>query len=332
MRMKKLAVINEFSVEAVRDALQKLDDFDKLIVNGLNAFQLNEIEKIDPLLFGSIAGRISEGRWNPFSGMWCGGEEKISDENLARNALYSAQYFKENFGKKYRVFVGEKINNSSLAQIVYNAGYDACWFTAENEPCWLTSIDKSRILVAGGLDTVDVNDIDDEFINANEFGAVEEEVTAMFAMPLQLKTVALSDEKNLADDDEKILLNAEKIATQNGEKISEKIENIWIEKFLGNDIENDARNIIDGRDFDEKFITVDSDEVELVALKFAEDGSGDAVIRLKETAGKEKTLFVMCDALNAGFRCEIMPYELQTFSIDGEGFVKEIFISELINE
>ena len=42
--MSKIAYINEFSIEAVRDALQKLDDFKKLIVNGLTAFELNELE------------------------------------------------------------------------------------------------------------------------------------------------------------------------------------------------------------------------------------------------------------------------------------------------
>ena len=45
--MSKIAVLNEFSIEAVRDALQKLDDFKKLIVNGLTAFELGELEKID---------------------------------------------------------------------------------------------------------------------------------------------------------------------------------------------------------------------------------------------------------------------------------------------
>ena len=53
--MSKIAVLNEFSIEAVRDALQKLDDFRKLVVNGLTAFELNELEKIDPVLFEAVA-------------------------------------------------------------------------------------------------------------------------------------------------------------------------------------------------------------------------------------------------------------------------------------
>ena len=36
----------------------------------------------------------------------------------------------------------------------------------------------------------------------------------------------------------------------------------------------------------------------------------------------------MCDAIDAGFRCEILPYELQTFRVNAEGFVEETPIFE----
>ena len=41
--MSKIAVLNEFSIEAIKDAIQKLDAFDNLKVNGLYAGQLNEL-------------------------------------------------------------------------------------------------------------------------------------------------------------------------------------------------------------------------------------------------------------------------------------------------
>ena len=326
--MKKIAVLNEFSIEAVRDALQKLDDFPKLVVNGLNAFQLNEIEKIDPIIFDVIGKRITEDRWFPEVGTWCGAEGKISEANLIKNILYSAEYFKDNFGKKYRVFHGETIYNNALAQIVYAAEFDACYIKNEAEAMWLDSADDSRILVGGALDTVDVNDIDDEFINANEFGSIEDEIIGLYTQPIQIKTVRLDYENSEPTEDEKLLIEAEKISAQNKENLSEKIENLWIEIFLGNDIKVEAEKLINGRESCEDFIKIDSNEVELVEMKLAEDDSGDVVIRIKETAGKEKTLFVMCDELNAGFRCEILPYELQTFRIDKDGFVTEIFIVE----
>lgn len=326
--MKKIAVLNEFSVEAVRDALQKLDDFPKLIVNGLNAYQLNEIESIDPLLFNEIEKKIADGKWFPEVGTWCGEKSKISEESLIKNILYSAQYFKAKFGKKYRVFHGETIYNNALAQIVYAAEFDACYIKDTAETEWLDSADDSRILVGGALDTVDINEIDDDFINANEFGSIEDEIISIYSQPLDLKTVKLGYEKSALTEAEKALIEAEKLAIQNGEKINEDIKKLWLALFLGDDVKEAAEKLVGGRAFDETMLRIDSDDVELTEMKRAEDGSSDVVIRLKETAGTEKTIFVMCDALNVGFRCQILPYELQTFRIDGEGFVTEIFITE----
>ena len=82
--MSKIAVINEFSVEAVRDALQKLDDYRKLIVNGLTAFELNELEKIDPTLFDAVAKQIKKDRWYPSVGMWLDDDKEMSEEKLIR--------------------------------------------------------------------------------------------------------------------------------------------------------------------------------------------------------------------------------------------------------
>lgn len=326
--MKKIAVLNEFSIEAVRDALQKLDDFPKLIVNGLNAYQLNEIESIDPILFGAIGKRIADGRWFPEVGTWCGESGKISEANLIKNILYSALYFKDKFGKKFRVFHGETVYNNALAQIAYAAEFDACYIKDEKETVWLDSADDSRVLVGGALDVVDINDLDDDFINANEFGSIEDEIISIYTQPLDLKAVRLGYEKSIPTETEALLLEAGKLAVQNGEKINEELENLWLSLFVGDDVKEDAEKLVGGRSFDDKMLTVDSDEVELVEMKYAEDESGDVIIRLKETAGKEKTLFVMCDALNAGFRCQILPYELQSFRIDKDGFVTEIFITE----
>ena len=107
MSMSRIAILNEFSIEAIRDALSKLDSFDNLVVNGLNAFQLNEIEKIDPELFAEISEKIKAEKWFPFAGMWCEESGDISDENLARNALYSADYFRKKFGKTFKEYLNE---------------------------------------------------------------------------------------------------------------------------------------------------------------------------------------------------------------------------------
>ena len=63
-------------------------------------------------------------------------------------------------------------------------------------------------------------------------------------------------------------------------------------------------------------------------MKYAEDGNGDVIFRLRETAGTEKAITVMCDSLEAAFRAEILPYEIQTFRVIKDGYIEETPIGE----
>ena len=328
--MSKIAVLNEFSVEAVRDALQKLDDFKKLIVNGLTAFELNELEKIDPVLFDAVAKQIEDERWYPSVGMWMADDRDMSEEKLIRNVLYSTRYFKDKFDKEYKVFQGAKIYNDAFVQVIYTSNFDACVLDSENETYWLDNAAYTRTLVYSGLEKVDINDIDDEFIKANEFESIEYEVMSAYQTDMDLKSVKQPVYTGEATDAEKLLLEAEAICVQEGRNNQEEIKNCWISLFMGEDevAKDVAQTIIGDSKVDYDYIRFNSDEVKVVALKYTEDISGDVVIRIKETAGKEKALTVMCDAIDAGFRCEILPYELQTFRVNAEGFVEETPISE----
>ncbi|MBO5422069.1 MAG: hypothetical protein J6A67_09060 [Clostridia bacterium] len=328
--MSKIAVLNEFSIEAVRDALQKLDDFKKLIVNGLTAFELNELEKIDPVLFEAVAKQIKRERWYPSVGMWMYDDGDMSEEKLIRNVLYSTTYFKEKFDKEYRVFHGAKIYNDAFTQVIYTANFDACVLDSEKETYWLDNAAFTRTLVYSDLEKVDINDIDDEFIKANDFESIEDEVMAVFQNELDLGNVKQPVYTGEATEAEKLLLKAERICVQEGKKAQEEIQNCWISLFMGEDeVATDvAETIIGDAEINEDFIKINSDEVKVVSMKYAEDLSDDVVIRIKETAGKEKAITVMCDAIDAGFRAEILPYELQTFRVNAEGFVEETPISE----
>ncbi len=328
--MSKIAVINEFSIEAVRDALQKLDDFKKLIVNGLTAFQLNELEKIDPVLFSAVAKQIENERWYPKVGMWLDDGNKMSEKKLIRNVLYSVTYFKEKFDKTYRVFQGDAVCNDALVRVIYSAGFDACVLASETESYWLDGSAFTRTLVWSNLEKVDVNDIDDDFIKVNDFESVEDEVLSLFQAELDLKSAAQPVCEDETTEIEKLLLKAERLCVERGKEENEKIKNAWIALFTGNEAaaKELAEEIIGGGEIDTDFIKIDSDDVEIVSVKFAEDMSGDVVIRLLESAGKEHSLCVLCDSLDAGFRCEILPYELQTFRIIKDGFVEETGIDE----
>ncbi len=328
--MSKIAVLNEFSIEAVRDALQKLDDFRKLIVNGLTAFELNELEKIDPTLFDAVAKQIKKDRWYPSVGMWMYDDGDMSEEKLIRNVLYSTTYFKEKFDKEYRVFHGAKVYNDAFVQVIYAANFDACVLDSENDTYWLDNEAYTRTLVYSDLEKVDINDIDDDFIKANDFESIEDEVMGVYQTDLDLKNVKQPVYTGEATDAEKMLLKAERICVQEGKNAQEEIKNCWISLFMGEDeVATDvAETIIGDAEIDEDFIKFNSNEVRVVEMKYAEDLSGDVVIRIKEIAGKEKALTVMCDAIDAGFRCEILPYELQTFRVNAEGFVEETPIWE----
>ncbi len=328
--MSKIAVLNEFSVEAVRDALQKLDSFRKLIVNGLTAFELNELEKIDPELFGEVAKYIRKERWYPAVGLWVSDDADMSEEKLMRSVLYSVTYFKEKFDAEYRVFQGTKICNDAFAQIIYNANFDACVLDSESETYWLDNEAFTRTLVYGELDKVDVNDIDDEFIKANDFESIEDEVMAVFQNELDLRSVKQPVYAGEATEAEKLLEKADRICVQDGRKENDDIRECWQSLLLGEDemAADVAEKIIGDSTLDEAFIKINSDDVKVISVKYAEDGSDDVVIRLQETAGKEKAITVMCDALDAGFRAEILPYEIQTFRIIEDGFVEETPIGE----
>ncbi|MBQ7687808.1 MAG: alpha-mannosidase [Clostridia bacterium] len=72
------------------------------------------------------------------------------------------------------------------------------------------------------------------------------------------------------------------------------------------------------------FIEVHDDNILMTAFKLCEDGSGDAVMRLYESRGKETHTYVLCDMLDAGFRVDFMPHEIKTFRIDKNGRVSEV--------
>ncbi|MBP3445791.1 MAG: hypothetical protein J6K64_00775 [Clostridia bacterium] len=328
--MSKIAVLNEFSIEAVRDALQKLDDFKKLIVNGLTAFELGELEKIDPELFAAVAKQIKRERWYPCVGLWVSDDKEMSAEKLMRSVLYSVTYFKEKFDKEYRVFQGARIYNDAFAQIIYNSNFDACVLDSESETYWLDNEAFTRTLVYGGLEKVDVNDIDDEFIKANDFESVEDEVMAVFQNELDLRSVKQPVYAGEATEAEKLLEKADRICVQDGRNESADIRSCWTSLLLGEeDVAADvAEKIIGDGEIDADFIRLNTDEVEVISVKYAEEGNGDVIFRLRETAGKEKAITVMCDAIDAGFRAEILPYEIQTFRIIEDGFVEETPIWE----
>ncbi len=80
------------------------------------------------------------------------------------------------------------------------------------------------------------------------------------------------------------------------------------------------------------YITVDAANVIVNAVKFCEDGSGDAIIRCTETCGKVTKAMIKCDIFDAAFYAEFKPNEIKTFRVDSEGFVTQTNFLEGIPE
>ena len=72
------------------------------------------------------------------------------------------------------------------------------------------------------------------------------------------------------------------------------------------------------------FISIDKDNIEMIAFKACEDNSGDFILRLRETAGKSVKAAIVCDIINAGFYADFKGQEIKTFRVNKEGFVTEV--------
>lgn len=81
------------------------------------------------------------------------------------------------------------------------------------------------------------------------------------------------------------------------------------------------------------FVTVDAPNTAVTALKYCEDGSGDLILRLYETAGKKMTrASVMSSLFDFGFYTDIRAHEIKTFRVNSDGKVLEVdFLEGLVS-
>ncbi len=80
------------------------------------------------------------------------------------------------------------------------------------------------------------------------------------------------------------------------------------------------------------FISINKANIRLDAFKFCEDGSGDIIMRLRETDGKAVKAAIVCDIADAGFYADFNKFEIKTFRVDKDGYVTETDFLEGIVE
>ena len=84
---------------------------------------------------------------------------------------------------------------------------------------------------------------------------------------------------------------------------------------------------------EKSFINISKPNIRLDAFKFCEDGSGDIIMRLRETDGKPVKTAIVCDLADAGFYADFRKFEIKTFRIDAEGYVTETnFLEGIVKE
>lgn len=329
--MKRTAVLRSSSVEGISEALRLLENNKNFKINGLYASELMNLRENEPELFDRVGEMIKTDRWCPFAGVFSPSDE-LSPTALIKSCLYSASFFADAFGKTYKVFHGTKIYNNAFAQIVYSSLFDSAILDEVKESCWVHGTEDGFRTLVIGTDSTDVFDCTADIISESEFLTYEEYADETFSAHLDLQTVFLNAESETVNDIELKLLNAEKSNVYNAAHLESDIKNAWI-AYLCGDTEK-TRDILSRLDTDfsdiEKMFTLSGDGISLSEVKFTEDGSRDVIVRTRETEGREKGAYLMCPRLNAGFRFEIMPYEIQTFRIknDGSGNVTEIYICE----
>lgn len=71
------------------------------------------------------------------------------------------------------------------------------------------------------------------------------------------------------------------------------------------------------------FISIGDDNIQVMSFKLCEDGSGDYILRLRETAGRDTKTSVVCDIIEAGFWADFKCQEIKTFRINKEGYAFE---------
>ncbi len=316
--------------------------------NKLNAFyasDYNFIKKNEPETFEKVKAFVEANRLQPLGAWWNdSAEERISDENMARNTLYSQKFFMKNFGKVFRTGYGKKLTNPLAVEILFRSRIN-CYVEedadAKADYYWLDTKNLNRILgtstkVLGFKSVDDVTDDDnsvtfDEYFhefynNLEDVDVIADIDYSESAKETETEKLLLQCEvldvvnvvRNGADSKVseikrawKALLSGYPCAREKAEAIAKELENIEV---CPNDI----------------FETT-SETAELLAFKKCCKNSDEVILRIRQTAPVSEKIVVKSKILDACFWVDIEPYEIRSFIIDNEGIAVESNIIENID-
>ncbi len=331
--------------ESFAKAIAFLEKDEKNILNAFYANEYKFIKKNEAETFEKIKAFVEAGRLQPLGAWWCDSTtEKISDENMARNTLYSQKFFMKNFGKVFRVGYGKKINCPSAYEILFRSkisGYVEEDVETENDFYWLDTKNLNRILGTStkvlNIKSIDEITANDEMVTFDtyfhEFYGTLDDVDAI----AEVDYSASAEETEI----EKLLLRCEVLdvinVVKNGAESKIKEINCAWKKVLCNcpsaeeKAESIAKELEDVSLCANEIFETTSETVELVTLKKCCKNSDKGVLRIRQPENASEKIVVKSKLLDACFWVDIEPYEIRSFIIDADGVAVESTIIENID-
>ncbi len=319
--------------ESFAKAIAFLEKNESNKLNAFYAYDYKFIKKNEPETFDKIKAFVEAGRLQPLSGWWYDStSEKISDENLARNTLFSQKFFARNFGRPYLIAYGKPISNRLSSEILFRSKIN-CYIEENSESkttlYWIDTKNIYRVLGASA-ELLPVKSID-EITDEDETVTLDTYFSNVLYSTDDIDDIKEVDFENTAEESktEKLLLKAEmldavNVIKNNGETKIKEIKCAWkalLASFpCAEEKAEEIAKELEGVSFtpDELFETT-SKTVELLAFKKCCKKSDDILIRVRQTAPVSEKIAVKSKILDAAFWVDIEPYEIRSFLINAEG-------------
>lgn len=348
MKNYTLAVLKADKNDIIGSFAKAIAFLEKDEKNVLNAFYASEykfIKKNEPETFEKVKALVEANRLQPLGAWWNEStDEKISDENMARNTLYSQKFFMKNFGKVFRTGYGKKFNNPSAIEILFRSRIN-CYVEedtdAKAEFYWLDSKNTNRILGTStkvlNLKSIDAITAEDEMITLDayfhEFYNNLDDVDTVADIDFSASIPENEIEKSLLQSEVLDVVNVVKNGKDS--KIKE-INKAWKALLSGYPCAEEkakeiAKELEDVEACATDIFETTSESVELLALKKCCKNSDKVIMRIRQTAEVSEKIVVKSRLLDACFWVDIEPYEIRSFIIDADGVAVESNIIENID-
>lgn len=258
--------------------------------------------------------------------------QELSDECMARHMLYAQTDAVKKSGNAYSVAFASSFN-SDLAALLRMGRVNVCIFAPETQgiPEGAFYMQSERVIdrVLGYKPAM-----------GEELGNFEEMLGKLSESLVDFPVIKPENEKVVPiREEEETLLLAEAYDTAAAvlcekDAHTEDFKTEWLTLLADGVIGENVKNLLEdaktalGKDVKDLF-RFGSDNIALDCFKMCEDGSGDVVLRIRETQGNNDVhSYIMSDIFDMGFWFDINSYETMTFRVNPDGMVRQTNFAE----